>query len=249
VGAPTFDFSGQAVLVTGGRRGMGVGIVRAFLAAGASVLTCGRPGEEDEGEAAVEVEGATFVTADVRQPEQARLAADTAVERFGRLDVLVNVAGDSPPVTAPASPRTDESVVVGNLLAPFYCAQAAHPIMAGQAEGGAIVNVASISGRRPSAGTSAYGAANAGLISLSSTLAVEWAPLIRVSCVSVSLLETDAEGEGEGEVGPDGSALGADVASACLFLASPAATFVTGAHLMVPGEGGWPRYLTAQGQA
>jgi NAD(P)-dependent dehydrogenase (short-subunit alcohol dehydrogenase family) len=248
VGAPTFDFSGQVVLVTGGRRGVGAGIVTAFLAAGASVMACGRPEEVD---AKGDVEGAAFVTADIRQAEQARLAVDTAVERFGRLDVLVNVAGDSPPVAAPASPQTDESAVAASLLAPFYCAQAAQPIMARQAEGGAIVNVASISGLRPSPGTSAYGAANAGLISLSSTLAVEWAPLIRVSCVSIHLLEAEGEieAEGEGGAGSVASAPVADVASACLFLASPAATFVTGAHLEVPGGGGWPKYLTAQGQA
>jgi NAD(P)-dependent dehydrogenase (short-subunit alcohol dehydrogenase family) len=237
VGAPTFDFSGQLVLVTGGRR-LGAGIVSAFIAAGASVMTCGLGQVEDGGEG--EVEGATFVRADVRQPEQARLVVDTAVEHFGRLDVLVNLAGESPPVAAAAasSPQADEPVVVGNLLAPFYCAQAAQPIMAGQAEGGAIVNVVSVSGRRPLPGTSAYGAANAGLINLSSTLAAEWAPSIRVGCVSVHLLET--EGEREAPVADE-------VASACLFLASPVATFVTGAHLVVPGAGEWPRYLTAQG--
>jgi NAD(P)-dependent dehydrogenase (short-subunit alcohol dehydrogenase family) len=243
VGAPTFDFSEHVVLVTGGRRGGGAGIVAAFLEAGASVVTCGPNEAEDT------VEGAMFVTGDIRQAEQARLVVDTAAERFGRLDVLVNIAGGSPSVMAEAvSPEAVESVVALTLLAPFYCAQAAQPIMAGQAEGGSIVNVARVSGLRPSRGTAAYDAANAGLISLASTLAVEWAPLIRVSCVSVRLLETDAEGEREAPV--EGSASVVDeVASACLFLASPAAAFVTGANLVVPGGGEWPRYLTAQGRA
>ena len=87
---PTFDFSDQVVVVTGGTRGVGAGIVKAFLAAGAEVVTCGRN--------EVEVPGALFVTADVRQPEQAHRVIDTAVERFGRLDVLVNNAGITGPL-------------------------------------------------------------------------------------------------------------------------------------------------------
>jgi NAD(P)-dependent dehydrogenase (short-subunit alcohol dehydrogenase family) len=244
VGAPTFDFSGQVVLVTGGQRGVGAGIVTAFLEAGANAVTCGLDEAEDT------VAGATFVMGDIRRAEQARLVVDAAAERFGRLDVLVNVAGGSPSDwTAAVSPEAVDSVVALTLLAPFYCAQAAQPILAGQAEGGAIVNVAGISGRRPSPGTVAYDAANAGLISLSSTLAVEWAPSIRVSCVSVRLRETNG-GEREGEARAEGSTpVADDVASACLFLASPAAAFVTGANLVVPGGGEWPRYLTAQGRA
>ncbi len=220
------------------------------MAAGATVLTCGRN--------PAEVPGATFVQADVRQPDQAALVMETARERFGRLDVLVNNAGGSPHVmAADASPRFVESVVALNLLAPFYCAQAAQRIMVGNATGGVIVNVASVSGLRPSPGTSAYGAAKAGLINLSATLAVEWAPDVRVNAVSAGLLETDAGDEHYG--GPEGLAavaatvpLGrmgtpADVAGACLYLASPAAAYVSGANLVVHGGGEWPAFLTALG--
>lgn len=247
---PTFDFSDQVVVVTGGTRGVGAGIVKAFLAAGAEVVTCGRN--------EVEVPGALFVTADVRQPEQAHRVIDTAVERFGRLDVLVNNAGGSPHVMADgASPRFVEAIVSLNLLAPFYCAQAAYRVMSGQESGGAIVNVASVSGLRPSPGTSAYGAAKAGLINLTSTLAVEWAPRVRVNCVSAGLLETDAGDEHYG--GAEGLARVAatvplgrmggpdDVAAACMFLASPAAAFISGANLVVHGGGEWPAFLTALG--
>jgi NAD(P)-dependent dehydrogenase (short-subunit alcohol dehydrogenase family) len=248
VAQPTFDFNGQVVVVTGGSRGVGAGIVAAFVAAGARVLTCGRHHAE--------VDGADFVIADVRQPEEATLVIDTAAERFGRLDVLVNNAGGSPHVMAEAaSPRFIEAIVALNLLAPFYCAQAAHAVMAGQEGGGAIVNVGSISGMRPSPGTSAYGAAKAGLINLTSTLAVEWAPGVRVNCVSAGLLVTDAGDEHYG--GADGLARVAatvpagrmgsphDVAQACLFLASAQAAFVTGANLVVHGGGEWPAFLTA----
>jgi NAD(P)-dependent dehydrogenase (short-subunit alcohol dehydrogenase family) len=246
----TFDLSDQVVVVTGGSRGVGAGIVAAFLAAGAHVVTCGRNGAE--------VEGAVFVTADVRQSDQAGRVIDTAVERFGHLDVLINNAGGSPHVMADAaSPRLIESIVGLNLLAPFYCAQAAHAVMIGQEGGGAIVNVASISGLRPSPGTAAYGAAKAGLINLTSTLAVEWAPTVRVNCVSAGLLRTDAGDEHYG--GADGLARVAatvplgrmgtpgDVAQACLFLASSAAGYITGANLVVHGGGEWPAFLGALG--
>jgi NAD(P)-dependent dehydrogenase (short-subunit alcohol dehydrogenase family) len=248
VGQPTFDFSDQVAVVTGGSRGVGAAIVRAFLNAGAKVVTCGRHDAD--------VDGAVFVTADVRQPEEAHQVVATAVERFGRLDVLINNAGGSPHVMADeASPRFIQAIVALNLLAPFYCAQAAQAVMAGQEGGGAIVNVGSISGLRPSPGTSAYGAAKAGLINLTSTLAVEWAPAVRVNCVSAGLLETDAGDEHYG--GEAGLARVAatvplgrmgrpdDVAQACLFLASAQASYITGSNLIVHGGGEWPAFLSA----
>jgi NAD(P)-dependent dehydrogenase (short-subunit alcohol dehydrogenase family) len=244
----SFDFTDQVVVVTGGSRGVGAGIVRAFAAAGARLVTCGRT-EAD-------VEGAVFVAADLRRPEQAQLVIDTAVERFGRLDVLVNNAGGSPEAMADvASPRFMESIVALNLLAPFYCAQAAHRVMAGQPGGGVIVNVASVSGLRPSPGTAAYGAAKAGLINLTATLAVEWAPEVRVNSVSPGLVGTDGGDEYYG--GLDALARAAatiplgrsgtthDVAQACMFLASPAAAYVSGANLVLHGGGEWPAVLTA----
>ena len=247
---PTFDFSGKVVVVTGGSRGVGAGIVAAFVAAGAHVLTCGRN--------EAEVPGAAFVVADVRQPDQAALVMDTAVERFGRLDVLVNNAGGSPfRMAAEMSPRFVEAIVLLNLTSPIYCAQAAQRVMAAQEGGGSIVSVSSVSAIRPSPGASVYGAAKAGLISLTATLAVEWAPAVRVNCVTAGLLETDAGDEHYG--GPDGLArvaatvpLGrmgtpADVAQACLFLSSEGAAYISGANLVMHGGGEWPAYLNALG--
>jgi NAD(P)-dependent dehydrogenase (short-subunit alcohol dehydrogenase family) len=245
---PSYDYSGQVVVVTGGSRGVGAGIVAAFVGAGAQVVTCGRT--------EAEVSGAVFVTADVRQPEQARQVMDTAVERFGRLDVLVNNAGGGPPKQADViSPRLFEAIIGLNLLAPFYCAQAAYGVMAGQDTGGAIVNVGSVSGLRPSPGTAAYGAAKAGLINLTASLAVEWAPAVRVNCISAGLLITDSGDEHYG--GPEGLARVAttvplgrmgrpdDVAGACLFLASPGAAYISGANLVLHGGGEWPSFHTA----
>jgi NAD(P)-dependent dehydrogenase (short-subunit alcohol dehydrogenase family) len=142
-----------------------------------------------------------------------------------------------------------------NLLAPLYCAQAANATMQGQAGGGSIVNIGSVSGLRPSPGASAYGAAKAGLINLTQTLAIEWAPAVRVNCVSAGLVATEAGDDHYG--GPQGMAevaatvpMGrfgtpADVAGLCLFLASPLAGYVTGANLVAHGGGETPAYLAA----
>ena len=156
---------------------------------------------------------------------------------------------------AEASPRFFASVVGLNLLAPFYCAQAANAVMQDQQHGGVIVNVGSVSGVRPSPGAAAYGAAKAGLLSLTGTLAVEWAPKVRVNSVTAGLLDTGAGPEHYG--GEEGLARVAatvplgrmggpeDVAWSCLFLASPQAAYATGANLVLHGGGEWPAYLSA----
>jgi NAD(P)-dependent dehydrogenase (short-subunit alcohol dehydrogenase family) len=255
------DFSGQVAVVTGGARGVGRGITEAFLAAGADVVVCGRtPVADDALPAAADSTGslkrAVFVTADLRDADQASSMISAAVERFGRINTLVNNAGGSPQVdAAAASPRFSSSVVALNLLAPLYCAQAANAVMQGQGDGGSIVNIASVSGLRPSPGTAAYGAAKAGLISLTQSLAIEWAPAVRVNSVTAGLVATDAAEDHYG--GPEGMAevaatvpLGrfgtpADVAGLCLFLASPLADYLTGTNLVAHGGGEVPAFLTA----
>jgi len=259
VGA-ALDFAEHVVVVTGGSRGVGRAITTAFLDAGARVVICGRrEPDADELPRANEPGGgerkAVFVMADVREADQARAVMDAAAERFGRLDVLVNNAGGSPVVpAADSSPRFVASVVALNLLAPYYCAQAANTLFQ-QGPGGSIVNIGSVSGLRPSPGTAAYGAAKAGLVNLTETLAVEWAPKVRVNCVSAGLLDTGAGSEHYGGAGgldrvartvPMGRmGTPADVAGACLFLASPLAAYVTGANLVVHGGGEWPAFLRA----
>ena len=243
------DFSGRSVLVTGGTKGLGRGIAAAFAKAGADVLVCAR--NAPDGGAVGD-----FVAADLRDPEQAVAVVDAAVERFGRLDVVVNNAGGSPPAeAATVSPRFVDKIVALNLLAPFYVAQRANAVMQQQDAGGVIVNIGSLSGRRPSPGTAAYGAAKAGLANLTESLAMEWAPKVRVNLVTVGYLETEQAGLHYGDA--DGvAAVGAsvpmgrlvqpdDVAAACLFLASPEAAFVTGADLAVHGGGEPPTFLSA----
>ncbi len=255
------DFRGRVVVVTGGARGIGRGISEGFLAAGADVVVCGRHEvPQDQLPTATDAAGtartAVFVVGDVREADQASGVIATAVERFGRIDTLVNNAGGSPSVDAAvASPRFAASIVTLNLLAPLYCAQAANGAMQEQEEGGSIVNITSVSGIRPSPGSSAYGAAKAGLINLTQTLAVEWAPRVRVNAVSAGLVATEAADEYYG--GPEGMVRVAatvplgrfgtpeDVAGICLFLASPLASYVSGANVVAHGGGEWPAFLGA----
>ena len=244
------DMTGRVALVTGGGKGVGRGIVECFLTAGAQVMTCGRNQPDNL------PEGAAFTVADVRDAEQVDALVTATVERFGRLDVLVNNAGGSPPADADtASPRFSTAIVTLNLLAPLFCAQRANAVMQTQHEGGSIVNIASVSGMRPSPNTAAYGAAKAGLINLTQTLALEWAPKVRVNAVTAGLIRTEQAhlfyGDEAGIAAVSATVplgrLGepADVGNACLFLSSPLASYVSGANLVVHGGGEPPPYLEA----
>jgi len=249
-----FDFGGRAVLITGGSRGIGRGIAEAFLGAGANVAVCGRTKPDELPSAGGK--SALFVGADVRDAEQVEKMVNEAVERLGRLDVLINNAGGAPfAEAATASPRFSEKVIQLNLTAALHCAQQANRIMQGQASGGSIVNIASVSGVRPSPGTAAYGAAKAGLINLSGTLAIEWAPKVRVNSIAAGLIQTEQAHLHYGD--EDGIArvartvplqrLGTpdDVAGACMFFASPLAAYVSGANLVLHGGGETPAFISA----
>jgi NAD(P)-dependent dehydrogenase (short-subunit alcohol dehydrogenase family) len=252
----SLDFSGRAVVVTGGTRGIGLVIARAFLAAGADVVVCGRTVPADL--PAAGGRAASFVAADVRDPQQARLAVDAAVRAHGRLDVLVNNAGGSPSAAAATvSPRFVEKIVALNLLAPFYVAQAANAVMQDQESGGAIVNIGSVAAHQAAPGTAAYAAAKAGLLQLTRALALEWGPLVRVNHITTGLIMTESAASHYGADGgaavartiPMGRmAVPSDVASACLYLASPLAAYVTGADLAVHGGGEVPARVIAAGQ-
>jgi NAD(P)-dependent dehydrogenase (short-subunit alcohol dehydrogenase family) len=252
--AAALDFGGRVVLVTGGSRGVGRGIAERFLEAGADVVVCGRTAPDAPPQAGGRE--AAFVAADVREPDQATRACSFAHERFGRLDVLVNNAGGSPSAeAATASPRFSESIVRLNLLAPLHCAQAANALMQEQPEGGAIVNIASVSAIRPSPGTAAYAAAKAGLLALTQTLAVEWAPRVRVNAVVAGMIRTEQSHLHYGDEAGI-AAVGAtvplgrmgeprDVGDACLYLASPLAAYVSGASILLHGGGEKPAFLGA----
>jgi NAD(P)-dependent dehydrogenase (short-subunit alcohol dehydrogenase family) len=253
-GAGAYDFKDRSVIVTGGSRGVGRGITIAFLAAGADVVICGR-NEPDE-LPAVDGRAARFVAADIRDPEQIAPVVDAATDASGRVDVLVNNAGGSPYAeAATASPRFAASIITLNLIAPLNMAQAANAVMQEQDRGGSIVNIGSVSGLRPSPGTAAYGAAKAGLLNLTTSLGVEWAPKVRVNCVTGGLIETEqahlhyGDEAGVAKVAatvPMGRmGTPADVAEACLWLSSPGANYLTGANITIHGGGEKPAFQEA----
>src|SRR5689334_11292781 len=180
----------------------------------------------------------------------------TIVEEHGRLDVVVNNAGGSPYVlTADASANFNRKIIELNLLGPLSVAQHANAVMQAQERGGSIVNIASLSGRRPSPGTGPYGAAKAGVESLTTTLAVEWAPKVRINSVVVGMVETEQSelfyGDEESIAAisknvPLGRlATPIDVGWAAAFLACDAASYISGASLEVHGGGEPPHYLAA----
>jgi NAD(P)-dependent dehydrogenase (short-subunit alcohol dehydrogenase family) len=244
------SYSGQVVVVTGGTRGIGQVIAGSFAEAGAHVVVCGRTAPASSPFA--------FVRADLREPAEAAAVIEAAVREFGRVDVLVNNAGGAPAAdAATVSPRFVEKVVALNLLAPFYVSQAANAVMRSQDSGGVIVNIGSVAAHHPQPGASAYAAAKAGLLTLTRALAIEWAPKVRVNHVTVGPVVTEFTAE---YYGPDGDgarvaqvvplgrlAAPADVAAACLYLASRQAAYLTGADLPVHGGGEIPsRYLATQ---
>jgi NAD(P)-dependent dehydrogenase (short-subunit alcohol dehydrogenase family) len=237
------DFRSKVVLVTGGGKGVGRGISQRFLDCGADVVICGR--EAPDTLPASAGREALFLPCDLRD-----------VERFGRLDVLVNNAGGSPNAdAASASPRFSEAIIRLNLLAPLNLCQQANQVMQAQADGGAIINICSVSATRPSPGTAAYGAAKAGLLNLTGSLAVEWAPKVRVNAVTAGLILTEQAAMHYGDqagitrvaatIPLQRLAAPEDIGDTCLYLASTLAHYVSGADITVHGGGERPAFLDA----
>lgn len=246
------DLSGKAVIVTGGTKGVGRGIAGRFLEAGANVVVCARHEPAQRVDAAGRE--AVFVPANVRNVEDVDRVIAATLERFGRLDVLVNNAGGSPAAdAATASPKFSASIIDLNLVAPLIFSQKANVVMQSQPEGGSIVNIASVSGIRPSPGTAAYGAAKAGLLNLTQSLAIEWAPKVRVNAVVAGMIRTELAALHYGdEAGIRAAAstvplgrLGEpdDVGDVCLFLSSPLSRYVSGAAILLHGGGERPAFL------
>ena len=238
--------AGRVVLVTGGVRGVGAGISAVFAAQGATVVTCARR----------PVEGLPyeFHSCDVRDDDSVKALVDAVVAKHGRLDVVVNNAGGSPYVlAADSSAKFSTKIIELNLLGPLSVSTHANAVMQTQPQGGSIINIASVSSRRPTPGTVAYGAAKAGIESITSTLAVEWAPKVRVNSVVVGMVETEQSELFYGDADsiaaisknvPLGRlARPTDVGWAAAFLASDVASYVSGASLEVHGGGEPPQYL------
>lgn len=235
-------------LITGGTKGVGRGIARRFADAGATVVVCARHLPDDL------PAGWTAIAVDLREPDEAAGMIDSVVERFGRLDMLVNNAGGSPPSdTATASANFAQKIVAVNLFSAMWCSQAANRHMQNQPEGGSIVNIGSVSAERPAPTVAAYGAAKAGLANYTRTTGQEWLPKVRVNLVTVGMVRTElahlhyGDEEGVRRTGaqiPIGRlALPEEIGDACVYLSSPLASYVSGATIEVHGGGDWPPFL------
>lgn len=246
------ELDGRVVVVTGGTRGVGAGIARSFLGAGADVVVCARrPPDEPVAAAGRE---ASFTALDLRDTAAVRDFCAGVAERYGRLDCLVNNAGGTPyRLLGEAEAQRHARVVELNLVAPMTVSLAAYPWL--RESRGSVVMIGSVSGGRPSPGTAAYGAAKAGLESLARSMAVEWAPEVRVNTLVLGMVRTELShlhyGDGAGLAAVAATVpLGrladpADVGEAAVFLASPRAGYVSGASLLVHGGGERPAFLDA----
>lgn len=239
--------SGRVVLVTGGTKGVGRGIAERFAQAGATIVVCARNRVDD-------LPGSwSFHSADLREGDSAWALVDDVVATHGSLDVLVNNAGGSPPAdTTTASPRFTERIVALNLLSAIYTSQRANHHMQERGSG-CIINIGSVVSQRPSPTVAAYGAAKAGLVNFTMTSAQEWAPLVRVNCVTVGMVLTE---QAQLHYGSESRMTGVadsipmkrfatptDVGDACVFLAGDSASYITGANLVLNGGGDRPPFL------
>lgn len=240
------DFAGKVVLITGGGTGIGRGIGEAFAHAGGTVVVTGRRIEPLEGFCA-EFPGSSYVQMDVGVDKDRVRAIETVLDRHGRLDVLVNNAlwVDAAPFDE-LRPDQVEGMYRVLLVAPTFLMQTAlsHLI----ATRGTIINISSVAARHisyPATGLSVYSAAKAGLSQLTRALGSELAPRgVRVNAIAPGITRSESSDKNSSlaaaiaAVTPMGR-LGepSDIAAVALFLASDAATWVTGQ--VIDASGGW----------
>lgn len=250
-----FDLSGRVAIVTGGGTGIGKAIALMLAERGADVAVAGRRAEPLEA-AASEIAGKTgrkviAIPTDATDPDAAQALVDRTVKEFGRLDILINNAGKSSySGFSKMPPEMWDKDVKLNLSAAFYCAHAAIPHLKASGHG-AIVNISSQAGVSGTAGCGAYSAAKAGLQMFTKVAASEWGGSgVRVNCVAPGMIATELAQKGWAKTGFD--ALGAaktafalqrpgkpeEIAQAVAFLASDAASYITGETLVVSGGAG-----------
>jgi len=250
---PAVRLEGKTAIVTGGGTGIGAAVVRRFVAEGASVVATGRR-PEPLAEVAAET-GALTCPGDAADPVDVKQVVALALERFGRLDVLVaNAGGEGGGAVLDADDETWRTGIRGNLDAAFVCARECLPALI-EGGGGAIVLVASVAGVIAGPEMASYVTAKHGLIGLTRSLAVDYGPRgVRVNALCpgwvrtpMSEREMDTLGEMR-DVDREGAfalvtkdlplrraADPSEIASVALFLASDEASFVTGAVIVADG--------------
>lgn len=243
-----FTLTGHVAIVTGAGRGIGAAIALAYAKAGADVLIASRTASDVLAVAdQIEATGrrAVPIAADLSVEGEMAGLVERAISTWGRLDTIVNNLGGSPPKAFPDITRAQfETALAFNLTSAFELTQAAVPHLL-EAPFGSVINIASAAGIQPNRGLASYGTAKAGLIALTRNLAQDLAPRVRVNAIAPGAVRTSAldavasmpeieaamvDAIPMGRLGePD------DIAAAAVFLASRAASFVTGAVLRVDG--------------
>ena len=246
------NLKNKSVVVTGGTKGIGAEIAKAYLKLNANVYILAR----QKPSRAIQSKGnkATFIECDIRDIN----SLDNAVTKIKNLsksiDILINNAGGSPLNDAlKASNKFHEAIIDLNLSAPLNVSQRFAKIMIKQKTVSNIINISSVTATRPTPGSAAYGAAKGGLVNLTKTLAVEWAPKIKVNSIIVGYIETENSILHYGskkEINKIAKTIPMkrmgkpeDIANACLFFSSQLADWITGSALEVHGGGEKPVYL------
>ena len=247
MGTSLYDLSGRVAIITGGDTGIGRAIALEFAGAGAN-LTLAGPNLDHLKPAARQITDmgrkCLSVSADVRRPKPVENMVKKTLEEFGRVDFLINNAGANFRSTPEKIRQKEWNEVLGiNLTGTFLCSRAVFPVMARQ-KAGVIINISSIAGRDGSPSMAHYGAAEAGVMNLTLSLASAWAKHgIRVNCIVSGHVQPegeqealeDREAEALKQVGLGRWGKPEEVARAVLYMASKAADFVTGALLNVDG--------------
>jgi NAD(P)-dependent dehydrogenase (short-subunit alcohol dehydrogenase family) len=245
-----FSLEGKVAVVTGGSRGIGKAIALTFAEAGASIVLASR-GREALAQAAgvIEAAGAKVlqVPTEATDFDQVQSLMDRTVDAFGTIDILVNNAGSAPFLSTIDQIRLEgfEKYFRINFMSALYGTRAVAPILLAKQDG-CVLNVASVAGFIASPGLTYYASAKAAMISLTKTVAREWASAhVRVNAVAPGWIETEMNEKARqmpefldsttAQIPLGRWGRPEDVASAALFLCSPAASFITGSVLVIDG--------------
>ena len=246
------NFKNKTVVITGGSKGIGLEITKTFLKHQANVIILAR----NKPKRKIQSKGNAgyFIECDIRNTESIDSAIKDIASKYKSIDVLINNAGGAPMADSlTASPKFHEAIIDLNLTAPLNLSQKIAKKMIKQKTVSNIINISSVTATRPTPGSAAYGAAKGALVNLTKTLAIEWAPKIKVNSIIVGYIETEnsiLHYGSKSEIKKVAKTIPLkrmgqpqDVANACVFFASDMAEWVTGSALEVHGGGESPAYL------